>query len=859
MAFPTTISTGGQFANVGGSKPYISSAGNVYVIIKSDLTYKIRAFKATDPTSSFSNVGTDVAVTSTNAIKGIGTYQVGDVIHVVTMDYTSVAAAIDLRYHTFDMSSDTWTLSNETIKDNMSFPASGTNADFPSISVRSNGDVIVFYNGPLVANMGSDRFRVYYARRVSAVWTVDVAVDNGGATGWYVNGMADGSSDRHHLYFEDNGALDGYQRCLHSDNTLETFPASYDTTLGGNYNYSDGASYDASGTQKVRVISQDATANQLNSVKLDSAATPTITLDTDITGATNPALSNFTSCFSSQSTNLWHAFIDSVNDIYTQSNANDGGWSTPASFYTGTATVIYSNVYTRGGDIVLGMVFVETDPKYTEKVLVQGGNAASISAAASVTWSGKSTAAGNMDGPAAAAVVTWNGKSTATSSFTQTAAAVLTWNGAAPTAAAFNSAAAASVTWNGASTAAVPFQDIAAAVLTWNGKSTATSAFSDTAAAVLTWNGASTSATAWSSTATASLTWNGTGLYSGAWSVTAAASVTWTGQEVAGGTIASGDWSSTAAAALTWNGVSTATADLSSAAVGNVTWNGISTATSDWNSIAAGSLTWNATSTATSAWNSAASASVTWNGTGLYPSAWSSSAAASLTATGAATASADLSATALATLTWNGTSSAAAAWNSAAAASQTWLSDSSAAAFNMTAVASLIAAGAATSASALSATGAGSLTWNGASTSSAAQSALAAAILTWNGTSTAVANLSALAAASVTWNGAATDTAAFSDTAAASVTWTGVAVSSAGSDLSIAAMALAAFTSQATASAAARVIAASSITWVGANAAAAVTRNLDGWKPKDRRIEDDAEMKLIEDGFLKMLEQNVFH
>ena len=375
MAFPTTITTGGD-ANKGGAIPYLSSAGNVYVIVHDDTTTsKIRAFKATDPTSSFSNVGTDVTVTSGNEITGLGTVQAGDVIHVVSQDtdVASTGVLTSVLYHKFDMASDTWSLTNEAIS--TAFNVATIEArDKVAINLRSNGDAIVLYNGPKVANMGTDRNRVYYARRVSGTWTSDVVVDNGGATSWICGVTVSGSSDRSHFFFLDDGADDGYQRTLTSANTLETFPASFDTTTASSPNImrQGNISYNSSGTQKVRSLYGDSTSNTLlNIAKCDSADAPTMSTETDITGATdtNGVNNIFMSSLSADGTTLWNVFIDSNLDVYTQSNADDAGWSAPVSFYTGSVVRVYSNVYTRNGDIVLAMVFSETDPKYTEKTL----------------------------------------------------------------------------------------------------------------------------------------------------------------------------------------------------------------------------------------------------------------------------------------------------------------------------------------------------------------------------------------------------------------------------------------------------------------------------------------------------------
>lgn len=364
MALPVTITTQGTVSQ-GCGGPFISSGGNVYVVLKDDVTTsKFRAFKATDPTSSFSNVGTDPQVTSGLNIQILAAAQDGDNIHVVTCD-ASVATSVNFRYHVFSMSSDSWTTTNEAII----LAINSLVVSNVDIKVRSNGDVVVLYQGAKDAVMGSDYERVDYARRVSGVWTTGVAVDNAGQTQWRVGSSVKGGSDRTHFFFLDNGLNDAYQRTLTSANALETFPAAFNTAVngGGNAPNHRGTSYDSGGTFKVR---QPLEVADYNSVKFDSADAPTVSQDTDITGATAASRLPYRASFSADGTTLWHTFLtDTTLDIYTQSNANDGGWSAPASFYTGTVSEVFTNVYTRGSETVLAMVFMETDPKYHEQVL----------------------------------------------------------------------------------------------------------------------------------------------------------------------------------------------------------------------------------------------------------------------------------------------------------------------------------------------------------------------------------------------------------------------------------------------------------------------------------------------------------
>jgi len=361
MAIPTTITT---LANpsVGGARPYISSGGNVYVLLRdSSPTTTLSMFKATDPTSSFASIGTDFAVSSGLTIQSIATTQVGDVIHVVTMDGTNKNDK-DLRYHTFNMATDAWVITNETISETIVDTSPNGAINNPlGIAVRSDGDVIVLYQSDSVANMGSQRSRVSYARRESASWTIDVAVDDGGGTSWGGGTAVLGGSDRTHFFFDDLGLDDAYQRTLTSANALETFPSSFDSTSAGSVVTfaRGGVAYDSGGTIKVRLGYVDGTASTLNSAKLDSADSPTVAVDSDITGTTNANTSAYKSDFAVDGTDLYCFFVEvNVNDISWIVNSDDGGWSSPTAFWDDASDLLttYANVYTRGSSVVVGVV-----------------------------------------------------------------------------------------------------------------------------------------------------------------------------------------------------------------------------------------------------------------------------------------------------------------------------------------------------------------------------------------------------------------------------------------------------------------------------------------------------------------------
>lgn len=371
MAFPTTITTDG-LATRGIAGPFVSSGGNVYVIVTDDDRFDVRALKATDPSASFAGVGTDIVVgASSDIIYALAGYQVGDVIHVVSKNGVG-NNPVDIRYHAFDMSSDTWTTSNEMIKTNVALASGqhGFKVDI-AIVVRSDGHKVVIYNGATETVASTPYDRVYYARHQGAAWTADFALGPAGVAASWVGGEAIlGALDRVHFFFHDATNGDLYQRTLTSAYVLETLPASIDTAVEDPENSwgQRGAFITSTGVVSFPYYDSFQTINQAT---FTSSDTPVVVINTDITGSraalTEPK--RFVAAHAADGTTLWNAFLDTANDIYLQSKVGGDAWSTPAGFLTTGASAIFASVYTRGSALVLGMVFHDTDPKYHEYTL----------------------------------------------------------------------------------------------------------------------------------------------------------------------------------------------------------------------------------------------------------------------------------------------------------------------------------------------------------------------------------------------------------------------------------------------------------------------------------------------------------
>ena len=369
MAFPTTVSTLVEPYH-GLVGPYVSSTNNVYIVTRSNASSDIQVFKASDPSTSFAGAGS-LTMTSGNTVRAIAGYQVGDNIHIVTRD-AAATNSNQIRYHVYSMASDTFTTSNTLVRD--TYTAAGavdeSNVD---IVVRSDGDVIVMYEGPQVL-ADIQRKRIYYARHLGAAWSADIALDNGGNAHWIPGGMVRGSADRIHFFFKDETNNDAYQRALTSADVLESFPASFDVSIGGTADdmMQRGAAYSASagGTLVVFPYFNSFTPD-VNSVAFTSVDAPVPVVTTDIASATE-IVANFRHAYplAVDDKTVYFTFHRSASGICINTNVDNAGWGSATAIQAGSASYIFTNIYTRNSAKVLAVAYKEdSSTKYTEYTL----------------------------------------------------------------------------------------------------------------------------------------------------------------------------------------------------------------------------------------------------------------------------------------------------------------------------------------------------------------------------------------------------------------------------------------------------------------------------------------------------------
>ena len=355
MALPTTISGvffGDKNINIG---PFISSGGNVYVVIQITSS-SVAVFKATDPTSSFSEQDSGNRPNNGTADVLCDVTQEGDTLHIIT--YQGVANPV--RYSQFSMSSDTWVRGAVTIVT----PTNDGNGARASIAVRSNGDLIAFVQSPAEKLMGTQYSRTSYCKSTDggANWGSPVTVMfTGQKTNYLVRACGLGASDRIH-FFIDVGNVN--HQSLSSSDVLDTASL---FTSGTTLHHTPVRSY-VSGANTVVKFS---IFNDGKQVRFNSGANPTPSTDTGFpdaatVGPAGSALDGTTIHY------LWARNSDGhvMHDVQT----DGGSFGTDVDEFTGSVSAVKCNIYTRGSNVVLAYVMNDGGTiKYNEIVLSSAG------------------------------------------------------------------------------------------------------------------------------------------------------------------------------------------------------------------------------------------------------------------------------------------------------------------------------------------------------------------------------------------------------------------------------------------------------------------------------------------------------
>lgn len=372
MALPITISGGSFVAPNGG--PF-KSGTSFYLVAASGATQNVEVFKADsdDPSSGWTiQDGTNNPTGSTFA--SMHSVLSGTTIHIVTQEAS--AAGTDVEYHTFNCSTNTWAITNESVT---TAPDGGV--AFCSISVRSDGDVIIAYQGAEESNMGTGYDRIDLARRESGSWTADISVDNLGKTTTHMRYpfVVMSANDRAHIFYSDVTDSDLHYSTYLSGNTWGHQHTEVDTAISSNPNIR-AVRFDDGGVEKIRALYSDTGIN-VNIVGFNDADNPgaSISIATDITGTHSAQDQRYPAFAVDDATDTQYALTADSNATSaideSETGSGDDTWSTNADELTGISSPahIYSaNVYSNGGTVLAYLYQDGGNYRYNERSLASG-------------------------------------------------------------------------------------------------------------------------------------------------------------------------------------------------------------------------------------------------------------------------------------------------------------------------------------------------------------------------------------------------------------------------------------------------------------------------------------------------------
>jgi len=400
MALPVTISSV-QFVDqnyfVG---PFIDGNSNVYTfLLDSTNTHEIEAHKATDPPSSFSEQDSANKPTS-----GSGTpkrtfwmFQNGDTVHIIS-DHPGLLN--NVRYHTFRTSdhatnADTWGVIDEVIESVNDESAS--NEVSCSIVARSDGTVVVIYNGDEDSVMGNPYARVdYNIRSTVPAWggPVTLVADEKAEVDWFGSVAVLGASDKTHFFFTSTTNAAVYHRSLTSGdslNSLETVDSS--AGAGAFHPIGPGIFFDDSGTERIRVPYYDVTSGAVSvsiaQIDADDGSPAIVSQigDNDVQFVN----STMVTCLAVDGTtaHLLYGSNDDDDLFHDQADTpqDSGDWGTDTEFLDAvTINRISCNVIDRSGK-KLAMVYDNAGTiQYNEKDIAVVGGATYLGWVSSRGW-----------------------------------------------------------------------------------------------------------------------------------------------------------------------------------------------------------------------------------------------------------------------------------------------------------------------------------------------------------------------------------------------------------------------------------------------------------------------------------------
>lgn len=385
MALPQTIGTSLEVSNNGYAGPFRASNGDHYVVLQvttnKDVVAVYKADNGDNTWAEQDSAGRPITAVVSDR-QGLCATLSGTVIHVAT--WGSSGSNRYVHYHAFDTSSDTWTTTEEAVAGPFT---SNTGFGTVSIEVRSDGDKIIFYQGPYENISASNYDRIYYAVHQGTGWTDASGFLNTGETKQYrFVYTVMGASDKVHVFYSDESALEVVHVSFNSSNTLSSIETV--TTTSSANPLSRPFYFDDGGNETITVgVMQGTTAYRYTVVNDGTPgggeAVSDVAVHQDFSGAHRSF-----GMVANPSTGIEYlAYVDSTTQDLWYDVRDGGTWGTDTEVLDAiTGKRLCVNVYTiDNGDTVLAYVYNDNATiKYHETVIAVAASGVSLAGAGSI-------------------------------------------------------------------------------------------------------------------------------------------------------------------------------------------------------------------------------------------------------------------------------------------------------------------------------------------------------------------------------------------------------------------------------------------------------------------------------------------
>lgn len=353
--------TGIQFPNLRQlAAPAMDGDGNIYFVsLLSTDSSKLAMMKSSNGGASWTEQDSAGAPNVTPSVWCVDSFLDGDVIHIATQD-----AIGTIRYYTFNTSEhsspDVWSGSTYVTPTTLKDYDSGC-----SIVVRSNGDIIIFYNH----TGGSGYSRVYYAKYTTS-WSVHNLVKSGTNVHYFIHGCCLGEDDKvyfAYLYQTGPGYAQTHYKSLDSDDTLSsTNITSYNEPCWYSFCGIKPVYYDDDGVERI-TGSSVLCSGQGWSWEVDDDGTPGekyLVLSGlqlhNVSGSYGASFQHYLAVDANAKT-VYFLGGATDNDLYYSKSVDSGSWTSAVELQDGVTVEerggVVANVYTVDTDIVLGYIY----------------------------------------------------------------------------------------------------------------------------------------------------------------------------------------------------------------------------------------------------------------------------------------------------------------------------------------------------------------------------------------------------------------------------------------------------------------------------------------------------------------------